>query len=136
MGDDKDTSRIEQLIVNGFIIMRVSQNLDMINEDQLLLTNSSEYKEGEAAFCCGLTARNNPYPICSPKYWRWQEGLSGNCQPREIQVNPEPTRLLGNEIFKESCAANFLSKGNRLTKTIEVIGSPSTAAMPELSRPV
>ena len=90
MGDDKATSRIEQLIVNGFIKMRVSQNLDMIDEDQMLLTNSSEYKEGEAAFCCGLTARNNPYPFCSPEYWRWQEGLSGNCQPREIQVNPEP----------------------------------------------
>ena len=136
MGDDKATSRIEQLIVNGFIKMRVSQNLDMIDEDQMLLTNSSEYKEGEAAFWCGLTARNNPYPFCSPEYWRWQEGLSGNCQPREIQVNPESIRPLGNEMFKESCAASFLSKGNGLIKTFEVIGSPSTAAMPELSRPV
>jgi hypothetical protein len=106
--DDKSTSRIEQLIVNGFITMRVSQNLD--NEDQMLLTNSSEYKEGEAAFCCGLTVRNNPYPFCSPEYWRWQEGLLGNCQPRKRQVNPKSIRPLGNEMFKERCAASFLSK--------------------------
>jgi hypothetical protein len=95
---------------HGFITMRVSQNLDLISEDQMLLTNSSEFKEGEAAFCRGLTTRNNPYPFCSPEYWRWQEGLLGNCQPRERQVNPEPIRPLGNEMFKECCATSFLSK--------------------------
>jgi hypothetical protein len=49
----------------------------------MLLANSSEYKEGEAAFGRGLTARNNPYPFGSSEYWRWQEGLWGNCPPRE-----------------------------------------------------
>jgi hypothetical protein len=49
----------------------------------LLLVNSSEYKEGEAAFGRGLTARNNPYRFGSSEYWRWQEGLLGNGHPRE-----------------------------------------------------
>lgn len=43
------------------------------------LADSSEYKEGEAASCRGLTTRNNPYPFLSPEYWRWHEGLLGNC---------------------------------------------------------
>jgi hypothetical protein len=55
-----------------------------------LITNSSEYKEGEAAFCRGLTTRNNPYPFLSPEYWRWHEGLLGNARPRKWQVNSEP----------------------------------------------
>jgi hypothetical protein len=49
----------------------------------LLLVNSSEYREGEAAFTLGSTTRNNPYRFGSPEYWRWQEGLLGNCHPSE-----------------------------------------------------
>lgn len=49
----------------------------------LLLVNSNEFKEGEAAFGRGLTTRNNPYSFLSPEYWRWQEGLLGNCPPSE-----------------------------------------------------
>jgi hypothetical protein len=56
----------------------------------LLLAYSSEYQEGEAAFRRGLTTRNNPYPFRSPEYWRWQEGLLGNCRPRDWRVIPEP----------------------------------------------
>jgi hypothetical protein len=80
--------------------MSVSQILDRIDENpklgkgkvrpvtekrrcSMLLANSSEYKEGEAAFCHGLTTRNNPYPFRSPEHWRWQEGLLGNGRPRE-----------------------------------------------------
>ena len=87
--------------------MSVSQMLDRIDESQGLCTsnvwpvtgnrrtfmslaNSNEYKEGEAAFCRGLTTGSNPYPFLSPEYWRWHEGLLGNCHPRERQVNPEP----------------------------------------------
>jgi hypothetical protein len=86
--------------------MRVSRILDKIDEGKsnvrlvteecrssMLLANSSEYKEGEAASCRGLTTRNNPYPFRSPEHWRWQEGLLGNCRPREWQVNPEPCHL-------------------------------------------
>lgn len=77
--------------------MSVSQTLDRIDEQLgqsnaplvaeesnyfTLLVNSSEYKEGEAAFCRGLTIRNNPYPFLSPEYWRWHEGLLGNGHPR------------------------------------------------------
>jgi hypothetical protein len=86
--------------------MIVAQILDKIDENQehgrsnvrpitetrqssMLIADSSEYMEGEAAFCSGLTTRNNPYPFLSPEYWRWQEGLLGNCRPRESQVNPE-----------------------------------------------
>jgi hypothetical protein len=87
--------------------MNVSQILDNIDEDQergksnirpvtgnsqpsMLLVDSSEYKEGEAAFCQGgSTTRNNPYPFLSPEYWRWEEGLLGNGRPRELQINPE-----------------------------------------------
>ena len=87
--------------------MSVSQILDRIDESQelgrsnvrpvteerrhlMLFANSSEYKEGEAAFYRGLTTGNNPHPFLSPGYWRWQEGLLGNGRPREWQVNPEP----------------------------------------------
>jgi len=96
VGEDRTTSRIEQLIDKGFITMIVSQILDTIDLGKsdfrpvtrerrysMLLADSSEYKEGEAAFCRGLTTRNNPYPFLSPKYWRWQEGLLGNCRSRE-----------------------------------------------------
>jgi hypothetical protein len=86
--------------------MVVAQILDKIDENQkqgksnvrpvqgqrqpsMLLVDSSEYKEGEAAFCQGSTTRNNPYPFLSPEYWRWEEGLLGNGHPRELQVNPE-----------------------------------------------
>ena len=86
--------------------MIVAQILDKIDENQkqgksdvrpvagnpqssMLIVDSSEYKEGEAAFCRGFTTRNNPYPFRSPEYWRWQEGLLGNCRPRERQVDPE-----------------------------------------------
>jgi hypothetical protein len=88
--------RIVQLIDKGFITMIASQILDTIDfgksdfipvtgepQYSMLLANSSEYKEGEAAFCRGLTARNNPYPFGSPEYWRWHEGLFGNCHPSE-----------------------------------------------------
>jgi hypothetical protein len=85
------------LIDKGFITMIASQIFDTIglsgNSDflpvigegqySLLLINSSEYKEGQAAFEHGLTTRNNPYSFLSPEYWRWQEGLLGNSQPRE-----------------------------------------------------
>jgi hypothetical protein len=54
-----------------------------------ILVDSSEYKEGEAAFCQGSTTRDNPYPFLSPEYWRWEEGLLGNGHPREWQVNPQ-----------------------------------------------
>ena len=63
----------------------------------MLLADSSEYKEGEAAFCRGLTTRNNPYQFLSPEYWRWQEGLFGNCskcsnrtavESRTVQFDP------------------------------------------------
>lgn len=57
--------------------------------DSMLFANSSEYMEGEAAFRCGLTIRNNPYPFLSPEYWRWQEGLLGNGHPRECLVSPK-----------------------------------------------
>jgi hypothetical protein len=87
--------------------MSVLQVLDEIDENQtlcesnvrlvtgqprysLLLADSSEYQEGEAASCRDLTTRNNPYPFRSPEYWRWQEGLMGNCRPRESQATPEP----------------------------------------------
>jgi hypothetical protein len=86
--------------------MSVGQILDTIDEYQLgksnawlvtggptLLVDSSEYKEGEAAFRRGLTTRNNPYPFLSPEYWRWQEGLLGNGRPREWQANREPYKL-------------------------------------------
>ena len=90
--------------------MTVAQILDKIDENQeqgksnirsvtgsrqssMLLVDSNEYKEGEAASCRGLTTRNNPYPFRSPEHWRWQEGLLGNCRPREWQVNPEPCHL-------------------------------------------
>ena len=77
--------------------MGVSQILDKIDELGksnvrpvtgkrryfMLLVNSSEYKEGEVAFYRGLTTKNNPYPFLSPEYWRWHEGLLGNCRPRE-----------------------------------------------------
>lgn len=79
-------------------MMIATQLLDRIDENQkqgksnvrlvagisrwsMLLANSSEYKEGEAAFRRGLTTRNNPYPFRSPEYWRWQEGLLGNYRP-------------------------------------------------------
>jgi hypothetical protein len=48
----------------------------------MLITDSSEYGEGEAAFCRDLTTRDNPYPFLSPEYWRWQEGLLGNGSSR------------------------------------------------------
>jgi len=54
-----------------------------------ILVDSSQYKVGEAAFCQGSTTRDNPYPFRSPEYWRWEEGLLGNGQPRELQVSPE-----------------------------------------------
>jgi hypothetical protein len=97
-GEDRAAPRIEQLIDKGFITMIASQILDRIDSgnsivcpvmgerrDAMLLTNSSEYKEGEAAFGRGLTARNNPYPFGSSEYWRWSEGLFGNCHPNEEQ---------------------------------------------------
>jgi hypothetical protein len=85
--------------------MEVAQILDKIDENQeqgksnvrpvegesrysLLLVDSSEYKEGEAAFCQSSTTRNNPYPFLSPEYWRWEEGLLGNGRPRESPVTP------------------------------------------------
>jgi hypothetical protein len=49
----------------------------------LLLIDSNEFKEGEAAFARGSTTRNNPYRFASPEYWRWQEGLLGNCHASE-----------------------------------------------------
>jgi hypothetical protein len=84
--------------------MSVSQILDRIDETQklgksnvrpvtgrlryfILLANSREYKEGEAAFCRGLTPRNNPYPFRSPKYWRWHEGLLGNGHPKVFMTS-------------------------------------------------
>jgi len=103
VGKDRATPRIEQLIDQGFVTMIASQIFDMVDfgksdfrlvtEERrysMLLANSSEYQEGEAAFGRGLTTRNNPYSFLSPEYWRWQEGLLGNCQPRERQVNSEP----------------------------------------------
>ena len=86
--------------------MEVAQTLDEIDENQkqgknnvwpvqgkssvfLLLVDSSEYKEGEAAFCRGSTTRDNPYSFRSPEYWRWEEGLLGNGRPREWQDNPQ-----------------------------------------------
>jgi hypothetical protein len=85
------------LIDEGFITMIASQVLDTIDISEksdalpvfgecqyyLLLLNSSEYKEGEAAYSCGLTTRNNPYLFGSSEFWRWQEGLLGNGYPRE-----------------------------------------------------
>ncbi|MEN6458689.1 MAG: hypothetical protein ABFC63_07140 [Thermoguttaceae bacterium] len=58
----------------------------------ILLADSDEYKEGEAASCRGLTTRDNPYRFLSPEYWRWQEGLLGNCsadtaKPRFVSVD-------------------------------------------------
>jgi hypothetical protein len=92
---------------NEVSIMSVSQILDKIDENQelgksnvrpvtgkpcypMLLVNSSEYKEGEAAFYRGLTTRDNPYPFRSPEFWRWHEGLLGNGRPKEWQISPEP----------------------------------------------
>jgi len=86
--------------------MNVSQIPDQADENQqqgehnvrpvpgnrgysVLLAKSSEYKEGEAAFCRGLTTRDNPYRFRSPEYWRWQEGLLGNGRPREWEVKPK-----------------------------------------------
>jgi hypothetical protein len=103
-------SYVEQLRNSEVRTMSVSQILDKIDEDRevvrsnarpvterlrysTLLVNSSEYKEGEAAFHRGLTTRNNPYPFRSPEYWRWQEGLLGNGRPREWQANREPYKL-------------------------------------------
>jgi hypothetical protein len=96
VGEDRTTPRIEQLIDKGFITMIASQILDTIGLGKsdflpvtrerrysMLLSDSSEYKEGEAAFGRGLTIRNNPYPFLSPKYWRWNEGLLGNCRSKE-----------------------------------------------------
>jgi hypothetical protein len=105
-----DRSYVGQLTNSKVRTMRASQILDKIDEDQelgksnvrpvtgelpssMLLVNSSEYKEGEAAFYRGLTIRNNPYPFLSPEYWRWQEGFFGNGRPRERQVNPGPYKL-------------------------------------------
>jgi hypothetical protein len=51
----------------------------------MLLIESSEYQEGEAAFSRGLTVRDNPYPFFSSEYWRWQEGVLGNSRPRDWQ---------------------------------------------------
>ena len=62
-----------------------NSNVRLATEDcrsSMLIADSSEYKEGEAAFCRGLTTRNNPYPFLSPEHWRWQEGLLGNCSNR------------------------------------------------------
>lgn len=101
-----DRSYVAQLTDRGFGTVNASQILDVIDESQkqrrsnvppvtgnrrysMLLVNSSEYKEGEAAFGCGLTTRDNPYPFRSPEYWRWQEGLMGNCRPRRC---PEPCK--------------------------------------------
>ena len=79
--------------------MIVAQILDKIDENReqgtspvpvmgsrqssVVLVDSTEYKEGEAAFYRGLTTRNNPYPFRSSEHWRWQEGLLGNCRPKE-----------------------------------------------------
>jgi hypothetical protein len=83
--------------------MIVARSLDKIDQEEgksniepvtgnrqppMLLVDSSEYKEGEAAFYQGLTTRDNPHPFRSPEYWRWEEGLLGNGRPREWQVNP------------------------------------------------
>jgi hypothetical protein len=87
----------KQLIYKEFPTMIASQIIDtigssgssdflpVIGERQyfLLLVNSSEFKEGKAVFDRGLTTRDNPYSFLSPEYWRWQEGLLGNCQTRE-----------------------------------------------------
>jgi hypothetical protein len=95
--EDYGAPSIVQLIDKGFIMI-ASQILDRIDlgnsticpvigerRDAMLLANSSEYKEGEVAFSRGLTARNNPYPFGSSEYWRWSEGLFGNCHPSEEQ---------------------------------------------------
>jgi hypothetical protein len=99
--------------------MSVGQILDTIDEYQelgksnawlvtggpTLLVDSSEYKEGEAAFRRGLTTRDNPYPFLSAEYWRWQEGLLGNGRPREWQLTSDPAlskSLSGKVWFKTS----------------------------------
>jgi hypothetical protein len=74
------------------IAVQISDTIELDNSDfhpafgetqyYLHLVNSSEYAEGLAAFGRGLTTRNNPYAFLSPEYWRWQEGLLGNCQNR------------------------------------------------------
>ena len=76
---------IASQILNTIDLSGKSDFLPVIGERQyfLLLINSSEYQEGKAAFDRGLTTRNNPYSFLSSEYWRWQEGLLGNCQPRD-----------------------------------------------------
>ena len=85
-----------------------NSNVRLATEDcrsSMLIVDSSEYKEGEAAFCRGLTTRNNPYPFPSPEHWRWQEGLLGNCsnrtavESRTVPFDPSAPliELLGDE---------------------------------------
>ncbi|MCE5269322.1 MAG: hypothetical protein LLG00_15705 [Planctomycetaceae bacterium] len=64
----------------------------------MLLSDSDEYKEGEAAVCRGATTRDNPYPFLSAEYWRWQEGLLGNCsiaavEPRKVVLGLSARRV-------------------------------------------
>jgi hypothetical protein len=85
-----------------------NSNVRLATEDcrsSMLIADSSEYKEGEAAFCRGLTTRNNPYPFLSPEHWCWQEGLLENCsnrtavESRTVSVDPSAPLIefLGDE---------------------------------------
>jgi hypothetical protein len=83
-------------------------NVRLAAEDRrssMLIADSSEYKEGEAASRRGLTTRNNPYPFLCPEYWRWQEGLLGNgsneaaVESRTVPFDPSAPHIefLGDE---------------------------------------
>ncbi|MEN6450513.1 MAG: hypothetical protein ABFC96_08485 [Thermoguttaceae bacterium] len=85
----------------GIITMRASRIFDSLKEGKepaaagMLLTDSDEYKEGETASRRGATTRDNPYPFLSPEYWRWQEGLLGNCSKRTAGSRSMPFESSG-----------------------------------------
>ena len=54
-----------------------------LREHGAKITDTVEYVAGRQAFTIGATTRDNPYPLMSPSWWRWQEGLLGNCDSQQ-----------------------------------------------------